>query len=270
MSDKNIENSSNNNLKKNLYQNLQEAIKTNDQQKIGLINRLQIEIEKLLLIKEIHKNQKLLEAFRNDVITVEQEGSYHLIEMILSKEIELLACGDFEAIEMLEKLKKNAQKKIDELSKLAQKIHQNQLKQVQQNEVFKFQITQNPIEQYRPIIPYDGFHIEKSIGGTLIQVLDPDIKNLVTEDIVNSKPQDLSKAILDEIKNIKNTPRESVVDSNRNLSNEEINTQKSSTILKKPVTRENKGEWTNLVNKQEISNRNVTNINDEINNSRAK
>ena len=105
MNDINTNNLSNSNIKKNLNQSLQEALKANDQKKIELINRLQIEIEKLLLIREIHKNKKLLDVFKNDVMAVEQEGSYHLIEMILSKEIELLACGDLDAIEMLEKLK---------------------------------------------------------------------------------------------------------------------------------------------------------------------
>ncbi|NBX53048.1 MAG: hypothetical protein EBT63_05310 [Proteobacteria bacterium] len=247
MNDINTNNLSNSNIKKNLNQSLQEALKANDQKKIELINRLQIEIEKLLLIREIHKNKKLLDVFKNDVMAVEQEGSYHLIEMILSKEIELLACGDLDAIEMLEKLKKNAQKKIDELSKLSQKFHQNELKIAEQNQVFKIQVSSPSIEQYKPITLYEGFHLEKSLGGAFIQVLDPEIRNLVTQDVINSKPQDLSVKILEEIKNMKKNPNSNKIN------------QKSSTAL-----RENVGEWTNLVNIRENSGKDDEKNNDKV------
>jgi hypothetical protein len=48
-----------------------------------------------------------------------QDGSYNLIEMILLKEIELLEIGDFEAIDMLNKIKKKAQEKINKLLQIS-------------------------------------------------------------------------------------------------------------------------------------------------------
>ena len=110
-------------VKNNLSQQMKIAVKEQDLEKINLIQRIENEIEKLFVIKKIYEDSKLLGLFKDDVNKVVKDSHFHLIEMILLKEIELLMLGDLEAIEMLESLKKRAQKKIDDLNKIALKIH---------------------------------------------------------------------------------------------------------------------------------------------------
>ena len=113
----------------------------------------------------------------------------------------MLSIGDFEAIEMLDKLKKKAQEKIKKLSEIALQIHQNQLKISQETPLSLTPIYYSrPEESYKTFTKYEGFHLEKTMGGEFIQTLDADIKNLVGSDIVNSKPEQLSQNIISEIK----------------------------------------------------------------------
>jgi len=192
-------------VKNNLSVQKKIAIKDGDIEKINLIERLENEIEKLFVIKKIREDAKLLGIFQDDVNKVVKDSHFHLIEMILMKEIELLMLGDLDAIEMLEGLKKGAQKKIDELNKLALKIHQNALK-ILENDVPKIakpRVETNVSKTYKPLTNYDGFHLERTMGGEYIQVLDADLKNLVGHDILNSKPEQLSNEILQEIKDFR-------------------------------------------------------------------
>jgi hypothetical protein len=119
---------------------------------------------------------------------------------------------------------------------------------------------------------YECFHLEKTLGGELIQTLDADIKNLVGNDIVNSKPEQLSQNIIAEIKNIRQgnvelNPENNIsTENNVNNSQQINNANNNSSILKKPpkatppVVQSNstktadyaiKGEWTDLVTSQE-------------------
>jgi len=228
-------------IKTNLFAKLKEAEVHNDKRTVEIILHLFDEIEKLILLKEIHKNAELLRIYSNDVLNVEKEGSYHLIETILLKEIELLELGDFEAIDALDKIKKKAQEKLQNLQVLALKMQQQELaKSSLPPPVYNINQNQKQQQQYKPITQYEGFHLEKTLGGSYIQVLDPDIKNLVTTDIVNSKPQELSQMIIQEIRDIK---RNTVVEEN------DVN----KTILKQPKAPKpsKKGEWVNNIEEQE-------------------
>ena len=128
---KNIASAKEEEVKNNLSQQMKIAVKEQNLEKINLIQRIENEIEKLFVIKKIYEDSKLLGLFKDDVNRVIKDSHFHLIEMILLKEIELLMLGDLDAIEMLEGLKKRAQKKIDDLNKIALKIHQNSLKNLE-------------------------------------------------------------------------------------------------------------------------------------------
>ncbi len=258
---------SKNNPQFNLVEHKKKAIEDGDKQKLATIERLENEIEKLLIIQQIRENEKLLNIYRNDINNVMQEGSYNLIEMILLKEIELLSIGDFEAIEMLDKLKKKAQEKIKKLSEITLQIHQNQLKISQETPLSLTPIYYSkPQESYKAFTKYEGFHLEKTMGGEFIQTLDADIKNLVGSEIVNSKPEQLSQNIISEIKNIRKGNFETSNENNNiNTSVEHNNTNTSNnnnnSVIKKNlqptnsapsgVNRSIKGEWTDLVSNQE-------------------
>ncbi len=125
-----------------------------------------------------------------------QEGSYNLIEMILLKEIELLEMGDFDAIDMLNRLKKKPKKKYKKLSEIALQMHQAKLVNSAITQELPDRIFSKPVEPYKPSIQYEGFHLEKTLGGEIIQALDPELKNLVGNDIINSKPEQLSQRII--------------------------------------------------------------------------
>jgi hypothetical protein len=226
-------------IKINLFAKLKDAETRNDKRTVEIILHLFDEIEKLILLKEIHKNVELLRIYSNDVLNVEKEGSYHLIATILLKEIELLELGDFEAIDALDKIKKKAQEKLQNLQVLALKMQQQEMIKNSPTPVYAVNQVQKQ-QQYKPITQYEGFHLEKTLGGSYIQVLDPDIKNLVTTDIVNSKPQDLSQMIIQEIRDIK---RNNVVEDN----------DANKTILRqpKPPKPMKKGEWVNNIEEQE-------------------
>ena len=187
----------------NLFEHKKMALEERDKTKLSIIERLENEIEKLLLIKKIREDKKLLNIYQKDVNNAMQEGSYNLIEMILSKEIELLEMGDFDAIDMLNRLKKKAEEKIKKLSEIALQIHQTQLVKTASIQELPDRIFSKPVEPYKPSIQYEGFHLEKTLGGEIIQALDPDLKNLVGNDIINSKPEQLSQRIINEIKDLK-------------------------------------------------------------------
>jgi len=194
------------NLKKNLAQHLQNAIDEKDQVKIDLIKNLEKEIEKFFVLKSVSENKELSDFFKDDVANVTKDGSFNIIKMILIKEIELLEIGDFQAIEMLNKIKNKAQSKIIELNKIAINFHEQQ--KLNNNSKFAFypvieKSVAKPKIEYKTLIPIEGFHIEKTLGGEYIQALDADIKNLVGSEIINSKPEELSKAVIDQIKNIR-------------------------------------------------------------------
>ena len=265
---------SQNNPQFNLSEHKKKALEDHDKEKLSIIEKLEKEIEKLLIIKQIRADQKLLNIYKKDINNVMQEGSYNLIEMILLKEIELLEAGDLEAILMLNKLKEKAQEKINKLSEIAFQTHQNQIKFVEREPSPKPVFISKPAQSYKPMTQYEGFHLEKTLGGEFIQTLDADIKNLVGSDIVNSKPEQLSQNIIAEIKNIRQgnvelTPDNNIsTESNANNSPPPptSNTNNNSSILKKPpkptppVAQSNstktgdypiKGEWTDLVTSQE-------------------
>ena len=187
----------------NLFEHKKMALEERDKTKLSIIERLENEIEKLLLIKKIREDKKLLNIYQKDINNAMQEGSYNLIEMILSKEIELLEMGDFDAIDMLNRLKKKAEEKIKKLSEIALQIHQAQLVKTASIQELPDRIFSKPVEPYKPSIQYEGFHLEKTLGGEIIQALDPDLKNLVGNDIINSKPEQLSQRIINEIKDLK-------------------------------------------------------------------
>ena len=187
----------------NLFEHKKMALEERDKTKLSIIERLENEIEKLLLIKKVREDKKLLNIYQKDINNAMQEGSYNLIEMILSKEIELLEMGDFDAIDMLNRLKKKAEEKIKKLSEIALQIHQAQLVKTASIQELPDRIFSKPVEPYKPSIQYEGFHLEKTLGGEIIQALDPDLKNLVGNDIINSKPEQLSQRIINEIKDLK-------------------------------------------------------------------
>jgi DNA polymerase III delta subunit len=128
------------------------------------LQRIENEIEKLLIIKQIKADQKLLNTYKNDINNVMREGSYNLIEMILLKEIELLEFGDLEAILMLNKLKQKAQEKINKLSEIALQIHQNQIKFFEREPSPRPVFISKPAQSYKPMTQYEGFHLEKTMG----------------------------------------------------------------------------------------------------------
>lgn len=258
---------SENNPQFNLSEHRKKAIENHDKEKLVIIERLENEIEKLMIIQKIREDQKLLNIYQKDINNATQEGSYNLIEMILLKEIELLRIGDFEAIEMLDKLKKKAQEKITKLSEIALQLHQNQVKFVQMPPSPRPVFTSKPVESYKTFTKYEGFHLEKTLGGEFIQTLDADLKNLVGNDIINSKPEQLSQNIIAEIKNI----RQGNVDLNPDNSNSSVSSDANSSVKsnnsslsKKSKLELNssptnapvadysiKGEWTDLVANQE-------------------
>ena len=187
----------------NLFEHKKMALEERDKTKLSIIERLENEIEKLLLIKKVREDKKLLNIYQKDINNAMQEGSYNLIEMILLKEIELLEMGDFDAIDMLNRLKKKAEEKIKKLSEIALQMHQAKLVNSAITQELPDRIFSKPVEPYKPSIQYEGFHLEKTLGGEIIQALDPDLKNLVGNDIINSKPEQLSQRIINEIKDLK-------------------------------------------------------------------
>ena len=187
----------------NLFEHKKMALEERDKDKLSIIERLENEIEKLLLIKKVREDKKLLNIYQKDINNAMQEGSYNLIEMILSKEIELLEMGDFDAIDMLNRLKKKAEEKIKKLSEIALQIHQAKLVNSAITQELPDRIFSKPVEPYKPSIQYEGFHLEKTLGGEIIQALDPELKHLVGNDIINSKPEQLSQRIINEIKDLK-------------------------------------------------------------------
>ena len=187
----------------NLFEHKKMALEERDKTKLSIIERLENEIEKLLLIKKVREDKKLLNIYQKDINNAMQEGSYNLIEMILSKEIELLEMGDFDAIDMLNRLKKKAEEKIKKLSEIALQMHQAKLVNSAITQELPDRIFSKPVEPYKPSIQYEGFHLEKTLGGEIIQALDPELKNLVGNDIINSKPEQLSQRIINEIKDLK-------------------------------------------------------------------
>ena len=187
----------------NLFEHKKMALEEQDKAKLSIIERLENEIEKLLLIKKVREDKKLLNIYQKDINNAMQEGSYNLIEMILLKEIELLDMGDFDAIDMLNRLKKKAEEKIKKLSEIALQMHQAKLVNSAITQELPDRIFSKPVEPYKPSIQYEGFHLEKTLGGEIIQALDPELKNLVGNDIINSKPEQLSQRIINEIKDLK-------------------------------------------------------------------
>jgi len=187
----------------NLFEHKKMALEEQDKAKLSIIERLENEIEKLLLIKKVREDKKLLNIYQKDINNAMQEGSYNLIEMILLKEIELLEMGDFDAIDMLNRLKKKAEEKIKKLSEIALQMHQAKLVNSAITQELPDRIFSKPVEPYKPSIQYEGFHLEKTLGGEIIQALDPELKNLVGNDIINSKPEQLSQRIINEIKDLK-------------------------------------------------------------------
>jgi len=260
---------SQNNPQFNLSEHKKKAIEDNDKEKLAIIERLENEIEKLLIITKIREDQKLLNIYQRDINNAMQEGSYNLIQMILLKEIELLEMGDLEAIDMLNKLKTKAEEKIKKLSEIALQIHKNQVKFMQMPPSPRPVFTSKPLESYKPLTKYEGFHLEKTMGGEFIQTLDADLKNLVGNDIINSKPEQLSQNIIAEIKNIRQgnfdlSPenKNSPVSSDNYVS---VNNNSNSSVIKKApkissipasktptiIDHSVKGEWTDLVTNQE-------------------
>ncbi len=57
-------------IKNNLFNKLKEAESRNDKKVVDIILHLFDEIEKLILLKEIHKNRELLKIYSNDVLNV--------------------------------------------------------------------------------------------------------------------------------------------------------------------------------------------------------
>lgn len=252
---------SQNNPQFNLSEHKKKALEDHDKEKLAIIERLENEIEKLMIIQKIREDQKLLNIYQKDINNVMQEGSYNLIEMILVKEIELLRIGDFEAIEMLDKLKEKAQEKIKKLSEIALQMHQNQIKFVQMPPSPRPVFNSKPAESYQALTKYEGFHLEKTIGGEFIQTLDADLKHLVGNDIINSKPEQLSQNIIAEIKNI----RHGNFDLSPENNNSSVSGDNYASVIKKApkvssiptsttptiIDHSVKGEWTDLVTNQE-------------------
>ena len=265
---KNIASAKEEEVKNNLSQQMKIAVKEQNLEKINLIQRIENEIEKLFVIKKIYEDSKLLGLFKDDVNRVIKDSHFHLIEMILLKEIELLMLGDLDAIEMLEGLKKRAQKKIDDLNKIALKIHQNLLKNLENDapKVIKPKYASQTSNTYKPFTNYDGFHLERSIGGDYIQVLDADLKNLVGQDILNSKPDQLSNEILNEIKDFRRGAIELESDNNANSSQSKTNQvahqeeyDVQSRVFKNKVKNPNSKKWQKEVRQEEDKTKNIDN-----------
>ena len=255
-------------VKNNLSQQMKIAVKEQDLEKINLIQRIENEIEKLFVIKKIYEDSKLLGLFKDDVNRVVKDSHFHLIEMILLKEIELLMLGDLEAIEMLESLKKRAQKKIDDLNKIALKVHQNALQNLEKEapKVVKPKYATQTNNTYKPLINYDGFHVERTLGGEYIQVLDADLKNLVGQDILNSKPEQLSNEILQELKDFRrgafdlegdNSQSSNQSQANQVQQQDSVETQ--SRVFKNKVKNPNSKKWQKEVKQEENKQKNSEN-----------
>lgn len=255
-------------VKNNLSQQMKIAVKEQDLEKINLIQRIENEIEKLFVIKKIYEDSKLLGLFKDDVNRVVKDSHFHLIEMILLKEIELLMLGDLEAIEMLEGLKKRAQKKIDDLNKIALKVHQNALQNLEKEapKVVKPKYATQTNNTYKPLINYDGFHVERTLGGEYIQVLDADLKNLVGQDILNFKPEQLSNEILQELKDfrrgaidLKNDNSQSSNQSQANQVQQQDSVETQSRVFKNKVKNPNSKKWQIEVKQEENKQKNSEN-----------
>ena len=255
-------------VKNNLSQQMKIAVKEQDLEKINLIQRIENEIEKLFVIKKIYEDSKLLGLFKDDVNRVVKDSHFHLIEMILLKEIELLMLGDLEAIEMLEGLKKRAQKKIDDLNKIALKVHQKALQNLEKEapKVVKPKYATQTNNTYKPLINYDGFHVERTLGGEYIQVLDADLKNLVGQDILNSKPEQLSNEILQELKDFRrgafdlegdNSQSSNQSQANQVQQQDSVETQ--SRVFKNKVKNPNSKKWQKEVKQEENKQKNSEN-----------
>lgn len=255
-------------VKNNLSQQMKIAVKEQDLEKINLIQRIENEIEKLFVIKKIYEDSKLLGLFKDDVNRVVKDSHFHLIEMILLKEIELLMLGDLEAIEMVEGLKKRAQKKIDDLNKIALKVHQNALQNLEKEapKVVKPKYATQTNNTYKPLINYDGFHVERTLGGEYIQVLDADLKNLVGQDILNFKPEQLSNEILQELKDfrrgaidLKNDNSQSSNQSQANQVQQQDSVETQSRVFKNKVKNPNSKKWQKEVKQEENKQKNSEN-----------
>ena len=255
-------------VKNNLSQQMKIAVKEQDLEKINLIQRIENEIEKLFVIKKIYEDSKLLGLFKDDVNRVVKDSHFHLIEMILLKEIELLMLGDLEAIEMLEGLKKRAQKKIDDLNKIALKVHQKALQNLEKEapKVVKPKYATQTNNTYKPLINYDGFHVERTLGGEYIQVLDADLKNLVGQDILNSKPEQLSNEILQELKDfrrgaidLKGDNSQSSNQSQANQVQQQDSVETQSRVFKNKVKNPNSKKWQKEVKQEENKQKNSEN-----------
>jgi len=249
-------------IKNNISKQKKIAIKDQDFEKINLIQRLESEIEKLFVIKKIREDAKLLKVFQDDVDKVVKDSHFHLIEMILMKEIELLMLGDLDAIGMLEGLKKSAQKKIDNLNKLAIEIHQNSIKTLK-NDLPNFIIPKyatQTFNSYKPLTNYDGFHLERTMGGDYIQVLDADLKNLVGQDILNSKPENLSNEILQEIKDFRrgaiaiqtdNSSPDQTQNSGNQITEGQEQIDAQSKVFKNKIQTQNSKKWQKDIKQEE-------------------
>lgn len=255
-------------VKNNLSQQMKIAVKEQDLEKINLIQRIENEIEKLFVIKKIYEDSKLLGLFKDDVNRVVKDSHFHLIEMILLKEIELLMLGDLEAIEMVEGLKKRAQKKIDDLNKIALKVHQKALQNLEKEapKVVKPKYATQTNNTYKPLINYDGFHVERTLGGEYIQVLDADLKNLVGQDILNFKPEQLSNEILQELKDFRrgafdlegdNSQSSNQSQANQVQQQDSVETQ--SRVFKNKVKNPNSKKWQIEVKQEENKQKNSEN-----------
>jgi len=249
-------------IKNNISKQKKIAIKDQNLEKINLIQRLESEIEKLFVIKKIREDAKLLKVFQDDVDKVVKDSHFHLIEMILMKEIELLMLGDLDAIGMLEGLKKSAQKKIDNLNKLAIEIHQNSIKTLK-NDLPNFIIPKyatQTFNSYKPLTNYDGFHLERTMGGDYIQVLDADLKNLVGQDILNSKPENLSNEILQEIKDFRrgaiaiqtdNSSPDQTQNSGNQITEGQEQIDAQSKVFKNKIQTQNSKKWQKDIKQEE-------------------
>lgn len=255
-------------VKNNLSQQMKIAVKEQDLEKINLIQRIENEIEKLFVIKKIYEDSKLLGLFKDDVNRVVKDSHFHLIEMILLKEIELLMLGDLEAIEMVEGLKKRAQKKIDDLNKIALKVHQNALQNLEKEapKVVKPKYATQTNNAYKPLINYDGFHVERTLGGEYIQVLDADLKNLVGQDILNSKPEQLSNEILQELKDFRRGAFDLEGDNSQSSNQSQANQvqqqdseETQSRVFKNKVKNPNSKKWQKEVKQEENKQKNSEN-----------
>ena len=140
-------------------------------------------------------------------------------------------------------------------------MHQNQIKFVQMPPSPRPVFNSKLAESYQALTKYEGFHLEKTMGGEFIQTLDADLKHLVGNDIINSKPEQLSQNIIAEIKNI----RQGNFDLSPENNNSSVSGDNYASVIKKapkvssrptstiPTIMDHsvKGEWTDLVTNQE-------------------